>query len=463
MTIHVFLGPTLSPDEARQAVPGAVVHPPIRHGDLLALQPGPGDTVVVIDGVFHQTAPVRHKEITDALRRGARVIGASSMGALRAAELWQCGMEGVGLVFGMYARGDLDADDEVAVGHLPSGDHRALTVPLVNIRWTIANAVAEDALTAGDGEVLLEVARSLHYTQRSWGALAHTARRTHPEAADAAVALRAFAERRPDLSDLKRRDALLALAHAREPRAGGPVPAAIPASLVPRTMYLERWRALHRPATGPDGQAADVGELDQLRFQQLYAADFPERYRRFALRRIAGGGAGNADAASMDGTALADAALKAAEGRGITAGRLPAHAWASWLTTEERASGDARSRLLTLLVRSFRVGPGAAPFNDVPAELRDEDRAWALSADAVAAADRFNAQMARTGSRRTPRDLPGALVRRHLAEAWAATGPDGLAAAAHDRGFFSLEEAEEAARRFVLLHRVGAAPRTAAG
>ncbi|MEU5125075.1 TfuA-like protein [Streptomyces mobaraensis] len=464
MTIHVFLGPTLSPEEARQAVPGAVVHPPIRHGDLLALHLGPGDTVVVIDGVFHQTAPVRHKEITDALRRGARVIGASSMGALRAAELWQCGMEGVGLVFGMYARGDLDADDEVAVGHLPSGDYRALTVPLVNIRWTIANAVAEDALTAGAGDVLLEVARSLHYTQRSWGALVHTASRTHPEAAEAAVALRAFAERRPDLSDLKHRDALLALAHAREPRPGGPVPADIPAPLVPRTMYLERWRALHRPATAaPGGQVADVGELDQLRFQQLYTPDFPGRYRRFALRRIAGGGAGHADVASTDDSALADAALKAAEERGITADRLPDGAWASWLTEEERASGDARSRLLTLLVRSFRVGPGAAPFNDVPAELRDEDGAWALSAGAVAAADRLNTQMARTGRRRTPRHLPGALVRRHLADVWRATGPDGLAAAAHDRGFFSLEEAEEAARRFVLLHRVGAAPRTAAG
>ncbi|MDW6058525.1 TfuA-like protein [Streptomyces sp. FXJ1.4098] len=224
MTVHVFIGPTLSAADVLAVADRAVVHRPVRHGDLLALDTGAADTVLIIDGVFHQTAPVRHKEIIDVLARRTRVIGASSMGALRAAELWPYGMEGVGLVFGMYAQGELDSDEEVAVGHLPSGEHRQLTVPLVNVRWTISNAVTGEALAPEDGATLLNAARTLHYTERSWAAIVHTTRRLHPAAAEAAVALREFAERHPGLSDLKRRDALLALSHCATPRTAASFP-----------------------------------------------------------------------------------------------------------------------------------------------------------------------------------------------------------------------------------------------
>ncbi|MEU1662990.1 TfuA-like protein [Streptomyces sparsogenes] len=455
MTTHVFIGPTLSAEEVLAAVDHAVVHGPVRHGDLLALDTGAADTVLIVDGVFHQTAPVRHKEITDTLARGTRVIGASSMGALRAAELWPYGMEGVGLVFGMYARGDLDADEEVAVGHLPSGAHRQLTVPLVNVRWTISNAVTERALDPGHGVALLEAARALHYTERTWGAIVHTTRRLRPASAGAAEALRDFARRRPDLSDVKRRDALLALSHCAAARRPASSPGRTPAWMVPRTMYLERWRGLHRAAVR-DRHPAGVSELDVLRFQQLYAPDFPERYRRFALTRIAGA------PSDLAGSGLDRAALEAAGRRGITAARLPRTAWSYWLTPDEQRVGGPEHRLVKLLVRSFRSAPGAAPFHDAPAELRGTKEAWAASADAVAAADHLNARMAGTGERRTPRHLPRALVRRHLVDAWGVDGPAALTALARDRGFISLEEAEDAARRFVLLRRTSGNQRPAA-
>ncbi|HLL37236.1 MAG TPA: TfuA-like protein [Streptomyces sp.] len=448
MTTHVFVGPTLSAEEVLAELPAAVVHGPVRHGDLLALEAGADDTVVVIDGVFHQTAPVRHKEITDVLARGARVIGASSMGALRAAELWPYGMEGVGLVFGMYVQGTLDADDEVAVGHLPSGDHRQLTVPLVNVRWSISNAVAQEVLDEEHGAEVLAAARSVHYTERSWGAVAHAAGRRSPVAGEAAVALRRFAERHPASSDLTRRDALLALSHCSTPRpASTPTTGwSTPAWMVPKTMYLERWRGTFRPAVPGSGPGA-ISELDVLRFQQLYAPGFPARYRRFALTRIAG------PLLASEDRGLVHAALKAAAGRGITAQGVPRDAWTYWLTPGELREGSAESRLLKLLVRSFRSVPGAAPFHDAPEELRDTDTAWKSSADAVSAADRLNQQMARTGERRTPRHLPHAVVRRHLADVWRVEEQAELEAAARDRGFLSLAEAEEAARRFVLLHR----------
>ena len=62
-------------------------------------------------------------------------FGASSMGALRAAELHTFGMRGVGEIFERYRDGVLEDDDEVAVSHA-SADHayRELSVAMVNLR-----------------------------------------------------------------------------------------------------------------------------------------------------------------------------------------------------------------------------------------------------------------------------------------------------------------------------------------
>ncbi|MGW0827973.1 TfuA-like protein [Streptomyces sp. NPDC002845] len=462
MTTHVFVGPTLPAEDVLTAVPHAVVHRPVRHGDLLALDAGGGDTLVIIDGAFHRAAPVRHKEIIDVLARGARVIGAAGMGALRAAELWRYGMEGVGLVFDMYAQGRLSADDEIAVGQLlPSGDRHRVTVPLVDVRWTVSNAVSEDVLTGPDGDVLLDAARGLHYTERTWPAIVRATRRLRRESGRAAEAVREFAERHPELSGLGRRDALLALSRSSAPRDHDAASSLVPAWLVPRTMYLERWRGTFHPAVR-GRHASSVSDLDVLRFQQLYAPDFPTRYRRFALTRIA---EDRQDRTVSEDHGLVHAALRAAGERGITAAGLSPGAWAYWLTPGERRESSVERRLLKVLVRSFRSAPGAAPFHGVPAGLRDTDAAWESSADAVAAADRLNERMARTEAGRTPRHrhLPDSVVREHLMERWQAAEPASLEAVARDRGFVSLTEAEDAARRFVLLHRVRGRRRATAG
>ncbi|MEU3003008.1 TfuA-like protein [Streptomyces sp. NPDC007020] len=461
MTLHVYVGPTLTPDGVRRVTPHAVVHRPVRHGDLLALRTGPGDTVVIIDGVLHPGAPVRHEEILDVLARGTRVIGASGAGALRAAELGPYGMEGVGVVFRMCARGALDSDDEVASGAPAPGDDRQPGLALAGLSWTITNAVAANVLRAAEGEALLESARALPRTERTWASLGRTARGPHTTVTPAARALREFARRRPELSDPVRRDALAALAHAAADRPASSLEA-LPAWLVPRTVRLERWRRAFRPAvpgrhgTVP-GRHGTVPEEDVLRFQQLYAPDFPVRYRRFALTRIAGPRLG------ARGRGLAHAVLVVARERGITHEALPAEAWSYWLTPRERREGSAEQRLLTLLVRSFRSAPGTAPFDDVPEELRGGDEAWRASADAVAAAAGLHERVMCAQGDRTPRRLSTEAVQDHLGEIWQADGPGALDAAARDRGFLCAAEASEAARPFVPLHRVTARSRPASG
>src|SRR5262245_57987284 len=114
----VFLGPSLPLDEARRLL-DARYRPPAAMGDgyrLVSARPRPR-RIAIIDGYFERMAAPWHKEILWALEHGVAVYGASSMGALRAAELEAFGMIGVGAIFADFRSGRLTDDDEVAVVH----------------------------------------------------------------------------------------------------------------------------------------------------------------------------------------------------------------------------------------------------------------------------------------------------------------------------------------------------------
>ena len=174
LTTVVFVGPTLDAREVVARLPGADVRPPAAVGDVLAAARR-GRRIALIDGYFEHVAAVWHKEILVALERGAEVWGAASMGALRAAELAPFGMRGVGAVFRAFARGALDADDEVAVAHLPAEHgYRAVSDALVNLRDGIARA---PGLAAATRVRLVELARARFYRERTWQQLDADARR----------------------------------------------------------------------------------------------------------------------------------------------------------------------------------------------------------------------------------------------------------------------------------------------
>jgi hypothetical protein len=122
-----------------------------------------------VDGIFESLPSVWHQELLAALDAGVTVLGASSMGALRAAELHPFGMQGVGAIFEAYREGHLEDDAEVALLHA-DGEHqwRALTVPLVNVRHAVAEAVRKKVLSDAEGTRLVAAAASLHYQQRRW-------------------------------------------------------------------------------------------------------------------------------------------------------------------------------------------------------------------------------------------------------------------------------------------------------
>lgn len=170
MKIVIFLGPSLSLAEAKKILPQAIFEPPAQQSDILTVvhnhRP---DIIGLIDGVFEQSLSVWHKEILYALDRGIRVYGASSMGALRAAECAEFGMIGVGKVFRMFAGGELNNDDEVALVHGPKeSGYYGISEPMVNIRMTFQKAREDDVIDKLTGEKLIDIAESLFFYDRKF-------------------------------------------------------------------------------------------------------------------------------------------------------------------------------------------------------------------------------------------------------------------------------------------------------
>lgn len=135
MKACVFLGPTLPLGRMPEAID---VYGPAALGSIYRAVEDGYRRIGIIDGVFGAVPSVWHKEILYAITAGAAVYGASSLGALRAAELYAYGMEGVGWIYRMFRAGALTDDDEVAVVHGPMNvAYSPLSEPMVNIRFTL--------------------------------------------------------------------------------------------------------------------------------------------------------------------------------------------------------------------------------------------------------------------------------------------------------------------------------------
>jgi hypothetical protein len=228
----VFAGPSL------HGVDGAVAascarRPPARWGDLLAL-PGVeagGWTIAIIDGEFRQSLAVTVTEIRDVLASGNRVVGGSSMGALRAVECAPLGMEGIGWIFEGYRDGRLFSDADVALTYDPD-TYEPLTVPLVNLRWL--SCLLESRTTGGeDTDHFLAQAATVPFRYRDMATLRDIARDSlSPEVA--VHWLDELRDERRGAWDRKRADALAVLGALERPRCPPvwrPAPPDLPSAL----------------------------------------------------------------------------------------------------------------------------------------------------------------------------------------------------------------------------------------
>ena len=180
MSRYVFLGPTLPLAEAKGLL-DAVYLPPVRQGDLLRLVREQRPSVVgIVDGYFRDVPACWHKEILFALASGVHVLGAASMGALRAAELDGFGMVGIGTVYAAYRSGRFEPyraelfedDDEVAVLHgPPETGFLALSEAMVNIRATLAQAASAGVIDEVTRDRLVDALKAAPYPDRNLSAV----------------------------------------------------------------------------------------------------------------------------------------------------------------------------------------------------------------------------------------------------------------------------------------------------
>jgi hypothetical protein len=209
----VFAGPTLHGIDLG-AFPSLDFRPPAQRGDIVRAA-GDGATAIgLIDGVFERTPSVWHKEILLALSKGIAMLGAASMGALRAAECQPFGMIGVGEVFEAYARGETDDDADVAQLHGPPElGYLPLSEPLVNIRATLRSLLAAERISRQERDALTAAAEALFFKDRTYRRIVDTSSLPEERKTDVAQLLKINGV------NIKQQDAmlLLTLLEGREP------------------------------------------------------------------------------------------------------------------------------------------------------------------------------------------------------------------------------------------------------
>jgi hypothetical protein len=249
MNVCVFLGPSLRVAEAR-AILDAEYLPPAACGDVHAVAQRRPLAIAIIDGLFEQVRSVWHKEILWALSQGIHVLGAASMGALRAAELDSFGMVGVGEIYEAYRDEVFEDDDEVAVEHGPaSTDFAPLSEAMVNLRAGLARACTKEVISAATLDRLVGIAKAKFYPERSWASVLQAGACAGVDLGELA-GLRAFLQ--TEQPDVKRSDSIRLLEHIARMRAEGAGPH-VPTFRFQNTLFWNRFV-----------QAASLGATERL-------------------------------------------------------------------------------------------------------------------------------------------------------------------------------------------------------
>lgn len=168
MSIVIYTGLSLSFEDAEKMLDAEYL-PPVKRGDIYELLEKRDDIEIIgiIDGVFHQSPAVAHKEILEALKRDIIVVGGSSMGALRACELYPFGMIGVGSIFEDYKNGVIESDDDVAVSLNPE-TYEQMSESWINMKYNFDFAVEDQIISQEECNELLQISKDTYYPKRSF-------------------------------------------------------------------------------------------------------------------------------------------------------------------------------------------------------------------------------------------------------------------------------------------------------
>jgi TfuA protein len=135
--------------------------------------------VGIIDGYFLQDYPPTPIEVYNLLRkRGVRVFGSSSLGALRAVELKKFGMAGIGKIFELFSKGVIDSDDEVAVTFTGYAGYKSDA--LIDIRYNLFLASKNNIIDNDTKRIILRVSKDTYFPYRTYGDIMDESKRLFP-------------------------------------------------------------------------------------------------------------------------------------------------------------------------------------------------------------------------------------------------------------------------------------------
>jgi TfuA protein len=202
----VYLGPTLNREEASKIL-DADYRDPAKKGDFLRLSLTSDEKKYVgfIDGVFLHDYPPSPIEVYHlATRKNIELIGASSLGALRAVELEKFGMKGIGKIFQLFKNGILNADDEVAVTFVR--DKNILqSEALIDIRFNLFLAYKKGIITKQTKKRSVKIAKNIYFPFRNYDDIIKLTQEQFPSIHDELENFRDYILKNRD--SLKARDA----------------------------------------------------------------------------------------------------------------------------------------------------------------------------------------------------------------------------------------------------------------
>jgi hypothetical protein len=165
---YIFVGPSAEGICLKPLITqGYTICDPVKRGDLEHLSTK-ATKVVIVDGYFRTQPSVGHIEIRELLTLGIEVIGICSMGAIRAFEMKDFGMKGLGYVYNCFVKASIDfSDDEVTQLHLPKEhEYVPISEPLVNLRYYIELNKKQIKYSREHIDKVIEGFKSLPYTER---------------------------------------------------------------------------------------------------------------------------------------------------------------------------------------------------------------------------------------------------------------------------------------------------------
>ena len=202
MKTVLYAGPSLS-NVDQQLLTGLTLRGPCKQSDLFAdIHNDEISSIIIADGLYKTIPAPWHKEILFAIENKKRVIGVSSIGALRAAELSDFGMIGFGKVY-QYFCDDLRDDSDVALlHHHESHGWTPTTMAFVDLFFHIRGCVDQGLIAQHHHNQILHDIRTCNYEYRTPPAVS-TILQNYVSSIEAKQILESFSSQKSrDLSNL---------------------------------------------------------------------------------------------------------------------------------------------------------------------------------------------------------------------------------------------------------------------